>query len=234
MPAWKVFDEETASELESRLGGNSSVVVDANTVPLNGESAVILAPTSHRGVTMLITAHRRQVSSSPQPVEDHLEQFAAEEPSPTAEPVVEPEQFFGPTTWERIENSEVEPFPFESTGTITQPEERHISEPAAMIEPVEDFYRPPMSRTTEFRDDQAVQPVASVSEERPIVTRPEIVAPAPRSEKQLATSPDMPPKSPTAERHYIASGFLGLEESVEDDDDRARETRPWWKRMFID
>src|SRR5436190_957082 len=141
MPAWKVFDKETASQLESRLGGNSNVVVDAHSVPLNGESAVILAPTSHKGVTMLITAHRRQVSSSPQPIEEHLEHFAAEEPSPTAEPVpqLESEQFFGPTTWERVENSELEPFPFESTGTITQSEERHISEPAAMIEPVEHF-----------------------------------------------------------------------------------------------
>src|SRR5512141_1324646 len=59
MPAWKVSDERTASELRSRIGENTSVEIDSRSVALDGSDAVILAPTVHKGVTMLITARRR-------------------------------------------------------------------------------------------------------------------------------------------------------------------------------
>ncbi len=48
----------------------------------------------------------------------------------------------------------------------------------------------------------------------------------------LEAVPALPPK--VHERQYVATGFLGLEDSAEDDEDLARDKRPWWKRIFTD
>ena len=67
MPAWKVSDEQTASELLSRIGQDTSVYIDSSSPALDGSDAVILAPTAYKGVTMLITARRRNSTSAYEP-----------------------------------------------------------------------------------------------------------------------------------------------------------------------
>lgn len=261
MPFWKVPDEQVATELRTRLGEETSVYVGSTSAALDGSDAVILAPTAYKGVTMLITARRRTsapVYGSAAVVDDSMQNIALENttsaPSefPTAEetasfdaplfvddqpPVPEPtsadaaftetkasiyeppviaeavgsispevadepeEEFFGPTTWERIDNPE---------GEVNFPVHSGLPAPSEREE-----------LTTATAD---LTGVPSLPEPSPVETR---VNTAP--EAVLPPTPKITP-----ERHYVATGFLGLDETVEDEEDLAREKRPWWKKLFID
>jgi hypothetical protein len=210
MPIWKVYDEETASELKSRISGNPEVLVEERPAVLDARDAVILTPTAHKGVTMLITVRRKPETIS--------EQLPAFETAPSVEPIEEPapaqwvdetpsmsateEEFFGPTTWERVEQQDPADFAFESREVAEQISEEYVEPEMAPEEAVEPDYAPPISYT-------------------------EVVEPEPI--QQIA-----PPVKETRERHYVATGFLGLDETVEDDEDLARAKRPWWKKLFVD
>ncbi len=37
-----------------------------------------------------------------------------------------------------------------------------------------------------------------------------------------------------SKQHYVATGFLGLDDYAEDEEELARARRPWWKKIFID
>jgi len=264
MPAWKVSDEQTASELLSRIGQDTSVYIDSSSPALDGSDAVILAPTAYKGVTMLITARRRNSTSTyepaavldspptipeetlaPEPIDTRLpdETASAEAPNivedrpselePTSttdafftgspaplydEPTLSSEtdtdsasameetteeDFFGPTTWERIENAEIELPPLVSPETSRAEREQEVA-------PAPDLTGIP----------SLPEPVTNV----PYVNS--------KATEELPSAPPAP--KPAPERQYIATGFLGLDETVEDDEDRAREKRPWWKKLFID
>jgi hypothetical protein len=210
MPAWKVYDEETAAELKSRLPENSAVSVETRAALLDGENTVILVPTAHKGVTMLITARRKPASTLEQRpiIHDELPSLAESSSQSTTavSPDADVEDFFGPTTWERIEHSELEAVPFEPIETVTQDKE-----PETVFENSSPRVETPAPVSTPVYEPEQLEP-------EPIV--------------EVSAQP-VPPKN-VRERHYIATGFLGLEESVEDDEDIAREKRPWWKKLFID
>jgi hypothetical protein len=200
MPAWKTLDETTAAEIKSRIPGEPAVYLDPKSLVLDGNDAVLLAPTSHRGITMLITVRRKLESASsvadtpaPAAVSEIVDPpIEAEPPVATPEPVISNEtsdEFFGPTSWRAIEQ-----FPDEDFSTLPE-SEPVASEAAAEIAPVENA---------------------------PVTPKPQVAQHAPA------------PTSRTPERHYVATGFLGLDEVVEDDEDLARQQRPWWKRMFLD
>jgi len=209
MPTWKVYDEETASELKSRISGNPEVSVEERPAVLDARDAVILAPTAHKGVTMLITVRRKPETVSQQPPAFNTAQPTEPIEEPTQVQWVEEtppmraseEEFFGPTTWERVEQQDPADFAFESREVAEQTSVK-VEPEAARIEAVEHSFAPRVNYT-------------------------EIIGP--ESIQQIA-----PPAKETRERHYIATGFLGLDETVEDDEDLARAKRPWWKRLFVD
>lgn len=228
MATWQTMDEETADELRKQFA-EDQVVSTASSRIFESGNAVILAPTSHAGEVMLITTRRR-----PAPVLDPVpeKQFEANEPFIATIPdtqVEEPsEDYFGPTTWERIEEQEPASFEEESSETYadqtpvapdriypaepTLPRWEELAPPARDVAPSYLEYRP---------EPGAYEPVA---EQKQID----------ESQPPVASIPATPATPPQHERHYIASGFLGLEESVEDDEDIAREKRPWWKKIFSD
>jgi len=228
MPTWRTLDDETAAELRKHFAEDHLVTTTASRTFESG-SAVVLAPTSHNGEVMLITARRRSTPVFDQVPELPLE---ASEPFVTTIPetlIEEPaETYFGPTTWERIEEQQTS-FEEESPETSAEqqtpiaadrvyptepalPRWEELPPPQRSIEPSYLDYRPePEAFQSVAEDNQAAEP-----------------------QPPLASTPETSATPPQRERHYIASGFLGLEESVEDDDDIAREKRPWWKKIFSD
>jgi hypothetical protein len=236
MPAWKVFDEETASELRSRVSGQPEVITSEQRAVLDGGDAVVLAPTAHKGVVMLVTARRKSASvfdrqaevsvedtdtlpSAPEPsfeqpaqlALERIEAFAPVKETAPPPPEVVPtpvseeteDEFFGPTTWERIETSEIEP-------GLPDP-------PDTVVPTVGEDETPEL-------EQRSVSPV-QVDEALSLKER---ATPEPVEE---TTSPA---RTKTPGRHSVATGFLGLDETTEDDEDLAREKRPWWKKLFID
>ncbi len=263
MPAWKVSDEQTASELLTRMGQDTSIYIDSSSSALDGSDAVILAPTAYKGVTMLIAARRRSSTSAsastavlgqssyyiqeetiaPQPVDvavpeetasfevpafveehssdsDLIPSVAADtststdyEPTKssvppdstyTVEEEAPEEEFFGPTSWERVESAEAQLEPA----------------PASEI-PVRDE----LDSTSHATPDLTGVPSLPESFTNASYANPNPVTKAPPAATQTPAAP---------ERRYVATGFLGLDETVEDEEDLAREKRPWWKKLFID
>ncbi len=226
-PGWKTFDEGTAAALRSHVD-EDSVSVDTVTQPLfaDGDS-VVIAPTLQKGAALVITA-RKKVAPAPVAVEDAaplvppLDEIAGPEVlatlpvEPVDEPILtsqeptvieeqeiidgvpkegsrqEPEFTFGPTTWERVEETEL-------PGEFTPPE-REI-------------------RST----DPEIWDLPSQAPPPPL---PENIPPA--QEGPAATN------SEWQEEHYVATGFLGLDDYVEDEQEILRAKRPWWKRIFSD
>lgn len=208
MTAWKVFDEETASELRSRVSADPEILREGGACGLDGGDAVILAPTAHKGVTMLITARRKMATATERlPA---FEALPAIQPRGETAPVAVPEEaasrgetgeeFFGPTTWERLEHSDLADHAYESTEAIEQ---------------VGKEYRE-ISRIETAGPTDHPSHYAEVAQPEPI--------------QQIA--PPLPTE--THRRHYVATGFLGLDETLEDDEDLVREKRPWWKKLFLD
>src|SRR5689334_21576253 len=118
MPTWHVFDEETASALRDQNVDGSVAFAGASADLLLNTDAVVIAPTKFHGEVFLLTA-RHRVTEAPiftpaAPPESQIYVEAAE--TPTLKPAVqavedaiqpdivdEPEQYFGPTTWERLD-----------------------------------------------------------------------------------------------------------------------------------
>ena len=227
MATWQTMDQETADELRRQFS-EDQVVPSASSRVFESGNAVILAPTSHAGEVLLITARRQPVpqfeSVSELPLEAN-EPFVATIPDTQVE---EPaEAYFGPTTWERIEEQEPPAFEERPLDTYADQQAPIASDRVYPAEPAlpqwEEPPSPPRTPAPSYLDyrpePETFEPLA---ENKRIPQQP--VAP-------IAETPATPPQR---ERHYIASGFLGLEESVEDDEDIAREKRPWWKKIFTD
>ena len=262
MPAWKVSDEQTASELLSRMGQDTSVYIDSSSRALDGSDAVILAPTAYKGVTMLITARRRSstsASASPAVLEQpsHYVQEETITPEPTDVAVPEETASFEVPAFveEHFSDSDLIPSVAADTSTSTdyeQPESSFALESTYTIErqePEEEFFGPTTWERVESAEAE-LEP-ASPSE---LPTRDELDSTS-YAAPDLTGVPSLPepvtnapvakpapvPKAPAAtqtptlpERRYVATGFLGLDETFEDEEDVAREKRPWWKRLFID
>lgn len=130
-----------------------------------------------------------------------------------ADPVVTPTQATPVAT--EIETEETESYPEETYFGPTSWDRAEQIESLPVFEnslaPVESV--PPLE----------AESVLQVPTEPPITHEP---APT------LDPMPVLPPKS--RDRHYVATGFLGLEDSTEDDEDLARDKRPWWKKIFSD
>ncbi len=61
-------------------------------------------------------------------------------------------------------------------------------------------------------------------------TRKQVEAPAATIQK-VSVPEEEPSTEPKEKRNYVATGFLGLDELVEEEPEVAR---PWWKRIFLD
>lgn len=213
-PAWKTFDESTASALRNRLETGVSVESIAQPLFAEGDS-VVIAPTLQKGAALVITARRKaapaiveeaphftplieeiaapEVSLSPsieQPGEPAvIPEVVALDPPPAEAPPPLTEFTFGPTTWERVDDVDV---------------------PAEFAEPV----RETRVSDPEIWDLPSKKPEPSASDEVGFDQAPAI------------------PNNQWEEERYVATGFLGLENYVEDDREIARAKRPWWKRIF--
>jgi hypothetical protein len=237
MPAWKVFDEETASEVRSRVSGDPEIIVTEGRTALDGGDAVILAPTTHRGVTMLITVQRKSAGVIELPAGTPSAQ--PETFSPIHEPEIEEEvlgEHFAPSS------------PVEKSADETQ-ELTPLTESAVKGEPEEEFFGPTTWERMEASDlpelgdkfpaatdsaDQAVVENFAIATPQGTATDAQVETP-PNVEGRAAREETPPPAQKVAsERHYVATGFLGLDETVEDEEDLAREKRPWWKKLFLD
>lgn len=215
--AWKTFDERTATALKY-LVVEGSVSVEGITGPLfaDGDS-VVIAPTLQKGAALVITARRKASSvtvEEPAQFSPLIEEIAAPEASTTAfvaltpEPVVTPEQ------------TVADPRPTDSP--------RHESEVT-------------FGPTTWERADEVELPTNFASLERDTLsTDPEIWDLPSQAPSISATEQVTSKQTPVAansgweEERYVATGFLGLEDYVEDEQEILRAKRPWWKRIFSD
>jgi hypothetical protein len=237
MPAWKVFDEETASELRSRVSGDPEVIVNQGRAALDGGDAVILAPTKHRGVTMLITARRKSAGVIEPTAEIPVEQ--AETFSPVYEPLFEeavPAEHFESTPPAEKSADETQEFT-PLTGPVVQDESEEEFFGPTSWERMEDSSLPEQEAkfpaATDSADEEVVgnfEPTASLE----IAPDAQVAAPPYGEDFAIREEAAPPVQKVASERHYVATGFLGLDETVEDEEDLAREKRPWWKKIFLD
>lgn len=218
MPAWKTFDAGTATALRERLD-ETNVSVESITRPLfaDGDS-VVLAPTLQKDAALVIISRRKVapvITEEPVQFAPLIEEIAADV-SPTA-----PLEIAAPVVSE--------------AGVIQTPAIEEDRE-SARQEPEFTF-----GPTTWERVDEVASPTEFVPQEPDTrSTDPEIwdlpsQAPPPGSIDDIA-----PRQTPVAtnnewaEERYVASGFLGLDDYVEDEEEVARAKRPWWKRIFSD
>lgn len=212
-PAWKTFDEQTAIALKNRVN-ESSVLLQSITEPLfTGGDSVVIAPTLQKGAALVITARRKMM-----PVE-------VEEPvhfAPLVEEIAAP----------HASNEQ----PVELDHVALDP--AAMEPPPAEAQPVSEFTFGP---TTWERADAVEIPGELASPERETRSDdPEIwdlpsQAAAEAPTKEIAGEQVQTPASTGwEEEHYVATGFLGLEDYVEDEQEIARAKRPWWKRIFKD
>jgi hypothetical protein len=220
--AWKTFDDSTAAALKERVD-EGAVSVESQPRPLfdDGDS-VVIAPTLQKGAALVIIARRKTTA------------LAVEEP-PASEPVATTiEESPG---LEALHTSEIE----ESSQTIAEPD-------FAMVDP-DIPLEPTVNSATEFtfgpttweRADEA-EPLPEPSDlhwesrstDPGVWEIPSQGPPKSWPEEVLPRVPSPETKFESTDRHYVATGFLGLDDYAEDDEEIARTKRPWWKRIFTD
>jgi hypothetical protein len=221
-PAWKTFDEQTAAALKDRID-EASVSVESITQPLfsDGDS-VVIAPTLQKGAALVITARRKM---APITVEEPA-QF-----SPLIEEIASPEILPAPDVEEIAASEAPEP--------VVTPEETAIEATATgTSSPESEFTFGP---TTWERVDEVEAPAEFTPIEREIhSTDPEIwdlpsqAPPSPPIEEVASERTVAPKNAEWEEERYVATGFLGLDDYVEDEEEIRRAKRPWWKRIFTD
>ena len=215
--AWKTFDESTAAALKERVD-EGAVSVESQPRPLfDGGDSVVIAPTLQKGAALVIIARKKTTAlavaepPAPEPVATLVEESPASE---------------GPTA--AIE---------ESSQTVAEPD---FAKPEPALEPAAatEFTFGPT--TWERADEVGPLPEPADSHWEPRSADPEIrevpsqAPPDSWPEAVLLQEPSIetPPESP--DRHYVATGFLGLDDYAEDEEEIARTRRPWWKRIFTD
>lgn len=94
----------------------------------------------------------------------------------------------------------------------------------------------PFSQTDSSELKATVEPeIVERCAEEPLIEVPKIPEFEETAPAESAPGPQIE-EAPEAERedHYVATGFLGLVDRVEDEEEAEREKRPWWKRIFSD
>ncbi len=217
-PDWKTFDEPTAEALKSRID-DGGVSVGALTKPLFDDGdTVVIAPTLQKGAALVITA-RKKTTATPveQPV--HYSPLVEEIAAPTVAGTIAAEIEVVPQPTDIDKGSEVA---VPLIGTFDKEPE------------------PTFGPTTWERADEVDTPTEfAQSQPETRGSDPEVwdlPSQAPPQPATVEGSPeeDQRPTSDWAEERFVATGFLGLEDYVEDDEEILRAKRPWWKRIFSD
>ncbi|MDT8069733.1 MAG: hypothetical protein ROO76_16345 [Terriglobia bacterium] len=234
MPAWKTFDDQTATALKQRLDEND-VSIQALSQPLfEHRDSVVVAPTLQKGAALVITARRKTPVS--------------------AVPVLEPTADANPM----IESVRPEPAPPESESSLPPVAESVIpiqhqaqlketeSAPSTEQSPAEFIFGP-----TTWERPEIFEPVPTESrvEHETSGTDPALwdipseAIPQPDGNIEteipwhdaIQSEPPVIETSPVwDDDRHVATGFLGLDDYVEDEEEVARSKRPWWKKIFSD
>jgi hypothetical protein len=214
-PDWKTFDETTAAALRDRIE-NSGVSVGNLTKPLFADGdTVVIAPTLQKGAALVITARKKATVPAEEPV--HY--------SPLVEEIAEPT---APGTIPVI----VDALP---TSMDTEPEvalpltETVDKEPGPTFGPTTWERVGEVETPTEFAELQ--HETRSIDPE--VWDLPSQAAPQPPP-VDVTPQENQAPNSDWAEERFVATGFLGLEDYVEDEEEILKAKRPWWKRIFSD
>jgi hypothetical protein len=97
---------------------------------------------------------------------------------------------------------------------------------------------PTFGPTTWERVDEIEAPVEFTEPQRETRSiEPEVwdlpsQAPPQPAPAKLSPEENRVPNSDWAEERFVATGFLGLEDYVEDEEEILKAKRPWWKRIF--
>jgi len=216
MPAWKTFDESTAAALKDQVGA-TSVTVETISQPLfaDGDS-IVIAPTLQKGAALVITARKKLMPADLQ----EPAQFP-----PLIEAIAAPEA-------SRALSVEFAHQP------VASPEEELIERPQPDVTAESEFTFGPT--TWERADEPETTVELNPPEQETRSTDPEIwdllsQAPLqPPSESAIREQTPVEANNEWEEERYVATGFLGLEDYVEDEQEISRAKRPWWKRIFSD
>ena len=211
-PDWKTFDETTAAALKDRVE-NSGVSVSTLTKPLFADGdTVVIAPTLQKGAALVITARKM---TTPVPTDEPVHYSAlveeiAEPSAPGTIPVV----------------LDVVPEPMDKEPEVAETSDK---------EP-----EPTFGPTTWAQADEVETPAESTqSQHEPHGVDPEVwdsptQAPPQPATVEVSPEENQVPGSDWAEERFVATGFLGLEDYVEDEEEVLKAKRPWWKRIFSD
>ncbi len=215
-PAWKTFDEQTAAALRGHVD-EGTVSVENSTQPLfaDGDS-VVIAPTLQKGAALVITARKKMAPvtvEEPAQFAPLIEEIAAPEASTKVPAEFTPESVPPP-------EAPIEPRPTEAAqqeseftfGPTTWERVDEVQAPAEFM---------PIERETRSTDPE----IWDLPLQAPPRPPAEDVAPEPIP---VATNREW------EEERYVATGFLGLGDYVEDEQEILRAKRPWWKRIFSD
>jgi hypothetical protein len=234
--AWKTFDETTAAALKQRVAENA-VSVDPQPRPLfDGGDSVVIAPTLQKGAALVIIARKKTTTPvieeppAPEPLATIVEDSpAAEEPlasviEQSPEEVAEP-AFAATDTGADFTAANPEP-KVQLESTVSPPDEFTFGpttwERADEVEPLPE---PSESRWESRSTDPGIWDIPSQAPSQPW---PE------ESQPQEPSFENAPTFEESRGGHYVASGFLGLDDYAEDEEEIARAKRPWWKRIFTD
>jgi hypothetical protein len=212
-PDWKTFDETTAAAIKDRVA-NSGVSVGSLSKPLfvDGDT-VVIAPTLQKGAALVITARKKATAAAEEPVHySPLVEEIGEPAVPTAIPVV----------------GDAIPEPVDAEPEVAFP----------LPETIENEPEPTFGPTTWERVDEVETPTELIQPQHE--TRsidPEVwdlpsQAPLEPSRVEVSPEENQVPNSDWAEERFVATGFLGLEDYVEDEEEILKTKRPWWKRIF--
>ncbi|MGE5113193.1 MAG: hypothetical protein ACM3JB_20205 [Acidobacteriaceae bacterium] len=222
MPAWKTFDENTADALKEHLGDAAVSTVGISGPLFDGSNSVLIAPTLQKGAAFVITARAKQkpaVDARPTP------SLQIVEPLPP-EPVIEgeapvlfaPEPLPAPALEQWVED---EPVPAQESPSV----ESEADETADLT------FGPTTWERAEVADPVSI-PIEPEGHSEIRSSDPEVWDLPSEAPPQRWTDEIVAP--PSEDDRHVATGFLGLDDYVEDEEEIARAKRPWWKKIFTD
>lgn len=215
-PGWKTFDETTADALKDRAE-DGGVSVGPLTKPLFADGdTVVVAPTLQKGAALVITA-RKKATSTPADEPVHYSPLVEEIAEPTVPGV-------NPAVIDAMAEAIDEEPEINVPLTATPDEEPEPTFGPTTWERVDEVEPP-----TEF-----TQPAHETSSIDPEIWDLPSQAPPQPAPAEASTQGNPAPNSDWAEERFVATGFLGLEDYVEDEEEILKAKRPWWKRIFTD
>jgi hypothetical protein len=228
MPAWKTFDDATAAALKEHLG-DANLSVETRSRPLfDGGDSVVVAPTLQKGAALVITTRRKPAPKRVEPARP-LDQPAGEELEklPEEAELSAGQASIGGTALDAPVPQAVEVQESEPDGTAELAFGPTTWERAEGLETSPGVDTPDFARPTASTDPE----IWDLPSEAPLPNQ--LGSDKMSSESENHSWPIAEPALPP-ERHYVASGFLGLGDYAEDEEELARQKRPWWKRIFTD